>query len=94
MPEMTATTAAKKLRRYLTMLGAPAANEATLKVFRASKATNLCLQGKPVAAVLAAGEWRSAAVLNYVDDDLMLRADMSRDAVMLRTIVESDSDWD
>ena len=92
LPEMTATKAVKKLRRYLGMLSAPAADQATLKVFRASKATNLCLQGKPVAAVLAAGEWRSAAVLNYVDDDLMLRADMSREAMLLRTIVDSESE--
>ena len=42
----------------------------TLKVFGAGKATSLVASGVSVGAVLAAGECRSKAVFNYVDEDV------------------------
>ena len=77
----------KKLRRYLTLLSVPGAEGATLKSFRASRATNLALAGKPVHAVLAAGEWKSAAVLAYANEDAF-----DRGAILTKTLEESDSE--
>ena len=42
----------------------------TLKAFRAGKATALANSGAPLGQILAAGEWKSRAVLNYVDEDV------------------------
>ena len=42
----------------------------TLKAFRAGKANALVLAGAPLGQLLAAGEWRSRAVLKYVDEDV------------------------
>ena len=55
--------------------------------FRASRATNLALEGKPVHAVLAAGEWKSAAVLAYANEDAF-----DRGAILTKTLEESDSE--
>ena len=43
----------------------------TLKDFRASKATNLPLEGKPTHAIMQAQEWKSDAVLHYCSADVM-----------------------
>lgn len=43
----------------------------TLKCFRSGKATDLCLKGVSMAAVLRQGEWRSAAILAYVDEGMV-----------------------
>ena len=83
----TPSQAVKKLRRYLTLLSVPGAESATLKSFRASRATNLALQGKTVHAVLAAGEWKSAAVLAYANEDAF-----DRGAILTKTLEESDSE--
>eukprot|EP00930_Biecheleria_cincta_P078714 TRINITY_DN66291_c0_g1_i1.p1 TRINITY_DN66291_c0_g1~~TRINITY_DN66291_c0_g1_i1.p1 ORF type:complete len:140 (-),score=25.08 TRINITY_DN66291_c0_g1_i1:13-432(-) len=66
-PSMTGSAARKRLVRYLTMLEVPSAATATLKTFRSSRATNLALAGRTLPQVLAAGEWKSAAVLSYTD---------------------------
>ena len=42
----------------------------TLKTFRAGEATALAASGASLGQVLAAGEWRSRAVLDYVDEDV------------------------
>ena len=86
-PELTANTAVRKLRKYLTLLSVPGAQSATLKTFRASKATNMALQGKPVHVVLAAGEWRSSAVLSYANEDAF-----DAGAVLTQTLERSDSE--
>ena len=65
----TAPTFLKTLRRLLGLLGVPAADEFTLKTFRSGKATALARAGAPLGQILAAGEWRSKAFLNYVDED-------------------------
>jgi hypothetical protein len=86
---LSATAATQKLRRYATMLGLRGAGEATLKVFRSSRATNLALQGRPIHQILEAGEWRSAAMLKYVAPEALDRGSLLTAAVM-----EEDADED
>ena len=43
----------------------------TLKMFRAGHATELAQSGKSIGDILQAGEWRGAAFLSYVDEDLV-----------------------
>jgi len=57
------------LRKFLGMLRVEGAQQFTLKTFRAGKATSLAMAGAPLGQLLAAGEWRSRAILNYVDED-------------------------
>lgn len=68
------------------MLGTDGAQRFTLKAFRAGKATELARSGKSLGAILSAGEWRSAAVLRYVDEDVVDAAEM------LKTAVDQSSD--
>ena len=86
-PGMTQTVAQRKLRRYLTLLSVPGATDATLKSFRASRATNLALQGKPLHKILQAGEWRSQALLNYASED-----SLDRGQVLASTLENSDDE--
>ena len=65
----------------------PGAASATLKSFRASKATNMALQGNPVRQVLQAGEWRSSAVLAYASEDAF-----DRGALLAQTLAASDDE--
>jgi hypothetical protein len=88
-PGMTGTKARKKLTRYLTMMRVPSAQSTTLKVFRASRATNLALQGKPLAHILQAGEWKSAAVLAYASEEAF-----DRGAFLHQTLIQSDDEAD
>ena len=53
----------------------------TLKGFRAGRATSLACQGKSLAAILRAGEWRSAAVLRYLDIDSIDPAQLFEEAL-------------
>ena len=85
-PGMTSNIAKKKLIKYLTLLDVPAAATATLKSFRSSKATNLALSGRPLPYVLAAGEWKSAAVMNSVDESAFDKG------AFLRQAIENSSD--
>ena len=59
----------KTLRRLLGLLGVATADEFTLKTFRSGKATSLAKAGAPLGQIMSAGEWRSKAFLNYVDED-------------------------
>ena len=58
------------LKKFLAMLAVDGAESFTLKAFRAGKATALAEAGAPLGQLLAAGEWRSKAILNYVDEDV------------------------
>ena len=64
----TAGTFIKKLRAMLAMVGVEQSQAYTLKTFRAGKATALMVAGAKLGEVLKAGEWRSHAILNYVDE--------------------------
>ena len=66
----TATQFLSILRKLLTQLSVQHAMSFTLKAFRAGKATALANSGAPLGQILAAGEWKSRAVLNYVDEDV------------------------
>ena len=66
----TATQFLSVLRKLLTQLSVQHSSSFTLKAFRAGKATALAISGAPLGQILAAGEWRSRAVLNYVDEDV------------------------
>ena len=59
----------------------------TLKMFRAGHATELAKSGKSVGDILQVGEWRSAAFLAYVDEDLV-------DAAQILDHVLEDSDME
>ena len=86
-PDLSASQAQRKLRRYLTLLQVPGAHTATLKCFRASKATYMADQGRPIHQILAAGEWRCAAILNYANED-----SLDRGAVLLQSLEQSDEE--
>ena len=76
-----------RLRRFASLLGLPGAQQVTLKIYRASKATALALQGKPVHQILEAGEWRSAAVLKYAAPEAL-----DAGALLTQTVENDDSD--
>ena len=66
----TATQFLNILRKLLIQLSVEHATAFTLKAFRAGKATALANSGAPLGQILAAGEWRGRAVLNYVNEDV------------------------
>ena len=82
---LTPSAAQHKLRRLAKLCGIPGAASATLKVFRSSKATNLALAGKPLHAILQAGEWRSEVVLRYCSED-----SLDKGALIQTSVNESD----
>ena len=47
------------------------ADNLTWKAFRAGHATHLARIGTQVRVIMKAGEWRSAAYANYVDEDTL-----------------------
>ena len=57
------------LRSTLQLLDVPMAANYTWKAFRAGKAAALAAQGASLQKVLQSGDWRSAAILNYADED-------------------------
>ena len=57
----------KGLRRHLTLSGVPEAHKYGLKGFRHGCAMDMALAGRPLYEILQAGEWRSAAVKEYLD---------------------------
>ena len=84
---ITRSQAQRKLRRYLTLLDVPGASTATLKTFRASRATNLALEGRPLHKIMQAGEWRSQAMLAYASEDAL-----DRGQVLAAQLEASDSE--
>ena len=66
----TATQFLNILKKLLIQLSIDHATAFTLKAFRAGKATALANSGAPLGQILAAGEWRGRAVLNYVNEDV------------------------
>ncbi len=76
LPSLTASQVRAKLKRYLSLLAQPEAQSVGLKVFRASRATNLALQGQPLQLILQAGEWKSAAILSYASCESLDRGQL------------------
>ena len=61
----------RELGRVLTALGHQQAQWMTLKAFRAGKASQMAVDGRGIADILAAEEWRSSAWLKYVDMNMV-----------------------
>ena len=61
----------RRLRAQLAAVGNAKVDRITLKTFRSSMATQLAKDGKKVEAILTAGGWACAAVLNLheIDDE-------------------------
>ena len=77
----------KTLRRFLVLTDIPQATSYTLKAFRAGKATALAAEGKSLGQILQAGEWRSSALLSYVDTDIVDQAQL-----LDQTLAQSDEE--
>ena len=63
----TSAIALSELRRMLEILGTPKAREYRCHDLRRGHALDLQLRGAPLHEILAAGEWRSPAFLEYLD---------------------------
>ena len=85
--DWTSAKALVEFRRLLACASVPDAKFFTWKALRAGKATEMLAQGQPLQAVLAAGEWRSIAVLNYVSAE-----DIDKAAMLDAVIDESDGE--
>ena len=63
----------------------------TWKAFRVGHATHLASTGTEVRTIMMAGEWRSAAYANYVDNDT-LDAEVFLNALLENSDKEDDDD--
>ena len=63
---MQPRTFLKQVRACLELYGIAGASKSTLRTFWSSRACDRVKSGKSLEAVLAAGEWCGAALLNYV----------------------------
>ena len=77
----------REMRRVLRLLRVDGAEQFTLKAFRAGHATAMATAGESLAAVMAAGEWRSLAALRYVDPDAV-----DQSYVLRNTVLASDDE--
>ena len=50
----------------------------TWKAARSGRATELAAQGMPLAQIMDLGEWKSSAILNYIDESAVDAAEMLR----------------
>ena len=58
----------QKIKQALAMLGEQNYENIGFKLWRKSKATEMARQGHSLGEVLTAGEWKSRAILNYVQE--------------------------
>ena len=65
---MTAYEVGKRFRARLAEAGMEKASKVGFKAFRAGRATAMVAAGETLAAILQAGEWRSAAMLRYISE--------------------------
>ena len=66
---LTAHEIQSKVRRYLEAAKVHGGENMTLKAFRAGKANSMAAKGCGFQAILEAGEWRSRAVFNYLQNE-------------------------
>ena len=71
MFDFTASQFLKRFRDLLHMLQVPGFDQFSFKAFRAGKATALAKSGCPVHVIMQMGQWKSAALLNYVSPDAL-----------------------
>ena len=57
------------LRRGLALLGVPHAHQYTTKCFRAGHANEMAKRGFTLGFIMQMGEWKSRAVLSYIDEE-------------------------
>ena len=81
----TAHSGLVAIRRLLTSLKVANPEDFTFKMFRAGHATALAADGKSLGHILAAGEWKSTAVLSYIDEDAV-------DAAVFIDVMLAESD--
>lgn len=85
--DVSAAEVLSTARRLATLARVEDAGRLTLKAFRASKASNMISAGEPLKTVLTWGEWRSRAVLNYIDENAVEQA-----ALLEATLIASDDE--
>ena len=85
--EITAYEAAKLFRTRLAAVGIAKAQKFGFKAFRAGRATAMAAAGEPLAAILQAGEWRSAALLRYISE-----TELDRKALLAAAFNVEDED--
>ena len=83
----TASQMAGCIRAALRILGLEHKAGFTWKAARSGRATELAAQGMPLAQIMDLGEWKSSAILNYIDESAVDAAEMVRLAE-----VEDDED--
>ena len=74
----TASQMAGCIRAALRILGVEHKAGFTWKAARAGRATELAAQGMPLAQIMDLGEWKSSAILNYIDESAVDAAEMLR----------------
>ena len=87
----TPARALSDLRQMLEMVGTPKAKEYRCHDLRRGHALDLQLKGTPLHEILAAGEWRSPAFLEYLDRHAAER-DMVQEAQGLCDALDSDDE--
>ena len=75
------------VRRLLAKSGAKHPEHFTLKGFRSGKATQMAKDGETLAAILMAGEWRSAAFLRYISE-----TELDREKVLRQALEEDEEE--
>ena len=86
--ELTPNQALHQIKRVLLLLGVPDGNFMAWKAVRAGRATSMAAEGLTLGEILEGGEWRSAAYLKYVNEEV---ADAGQ---LLRTVVQKELDED
>ena len=84
---LTAYEAAKRFRARLSTVGTEKAPKFGFKDFRAGRATAMAGAGETLAAILQAGEWRSAALLRYISE-----TELDRKALLAAAFNVEDDD--
>ena len=84
---VSGNNAIAELRRRLSAIGVPCASEYILQDFRRGHAQDLLMSGARLNVILAAGQWRSAAFLKYIDV-----AELEARAVLEAHFAQSDNE--
>ena len=83
----TASRTLADVRTCMQLLGAKGAAQMGWKAWRAGRASAMAAAGDSLEEILTAGEWRSIAVLNYLNES---QIDASR--MLLDAVEESDEE--
>ncbi len=78
--------------KALVLMGVQAAQHMSWKAVRAGHATRMAANGATLAAILEAGEWKSAASFNYVDLNVADSAEILRQTIQGELDADSDDE--